>query len=98
MSERSDGRLVRRLRGWQRPPPGPGGDQAIAMVPSDARTPRTSDGCRTNIGRGITPGGTSRSEVQIFPGPLEPCLVAMIGQGSSYPGAADLTGPLSCRR
>ena len=37
----------------------PGGDQAIALVPSDASAPRTHDGRRSNIESGTATGGTS---------------------------------------
>ena len=40
-------------------PPRPGGDQAIAFVPSDASAPRTHDGRRSNIESGTATGGTS---------------------------------------
>ena len=43
--------------GWATPRPG--GDQAIALVPSDASAPRTHDGPRSNVGSGTATGGTS---------------------------------------
>ena len=43
--------------GWATPRPG--GDQAIALVPSDASAPRTHDGRRSNIGSGTALGGRS---------------------------------------
>ena len=47
--------------GWATPRPG--GDQAIALVPSDASAPRTHDGRRSNIGSGTATGGTSVDHV-----------------------------------